>query len=288
MTIIDKIRNCYICKSEKVCLYKKVNIFSILKCKSCGLKWIGEINEDLIKSFYNESYFKSEKKIGYKNYLEDEKNHRKNAKSILYLVNKIKRLNNLKILDIGCAFGFLLDEARKLMGCDTYGIETSQFAFEYAKYQLELNVLNFEVNESNFEDKFFDTVFLIGTIEHLIDPYKMLVNINRILKDDGLLVITTIDTRGFIPFYSIKPPEHIFYFNHNNLSLLINNSGFECYLHKTYFVNYYVHDLCHRFIEYKSWSSLRFLTRFIRILPKVSIKIPTNEMLVIARKCGNL
>jgi len=284
---MNKEENCYICGSVVVNIYRVENDFLVYRCKKCGLKWIGIITADQIASFYGEKYFSnSDSKMGYKDYLADEENHRRNARNILYTIEGIRKLTGLKILDVGCAFGFLLDEARRLKG-DVYGVEISGYACEYAKNKLGLDVINGEIDSSHFPPEFFDVVFLIGTIEHLISPKNTIAIINKVLKSDGLFVITTIDTSGLFPLYSIKPPEHLFYFNHNNISLLLTKLGFKIIKIKSYFVNYYLHDLFHRLSEFLSFSFLEFVSGVIlKKIPNFRVKIPTNEMIVIAKKVG--
>lgn len=282
---VAQVTSCYICHSKEVELYKTINGFGVNKCNECRLLWIEGFTNKQISAFYEQAYFKNNTKIGYKNYLVDEDNHRRNARNLLNTINKIKDLNKIPILDIGCAFGFLLDEARLVYNCDTYGIEVSNYAFEYAKNKLRLNVINAPFQSSFFEDNFFDVVLLIGTIEHLTNPKEVLRDINKILREDGLLIITTTDTKGILPLYSIKPPEHIFYFNNHNFSILLNAIGYEILLRKTYFVSYFLHDLFHRLKEFTGFSLFQFLSvKTLKYLPNFFIKIPTNEMLLIARK----
>lgn len=274
---------CYICNSDKTQIFKKVNNILVYKCNECGLFWVGE--RDKIELNYNQDYFNSNSKMGYKNYFADEINHRRNAKYILRTVDKIKDLNNTKILDIGCAFGFFLDEARKLKNCDVYGIELSNYAAEYASKKLNIKVFNKELNSSSFDTNFFDAIFLIGTIEHLVSPKKLLSNIRRILKEEGILIITTINTSGLIPLFSIKPPEHLFYFNHNNLAKMLADSGYKIKLNKLYFVNYLLYDLFYRLSKFLSFTLPDYLFSFIKkITNNISVKIPTNEMFVVAKK----
>lgn len=283
------VTQCYICGANAIRLKAKFNNFFINRCNACGLIWAEGVNEEIVKSFYNHEYFNSNNStIGYKNYAADEINHRKNARRILNEVSKIKGLRNANILDIGCAFGFLLDEAKKFSMGDFYGVEISSYSSEYAKNRLGLKNITTDVALENFEPSFFDVVFLIGTIEHLIYPKETLTNINRVLKQSGLLVITTVDTKGLIPLYSIKPPEHIFYFNHDNLSLLLGKIGFKRLLYKTSYVNYYFHDLLYRLGEFLSVSFMRNPSNFFKKYMKFSVRIPTNEMIIIAEKAGTM
>lgn len=278
--------NCYICESKKIEPYKEVDSFLVYRCRDCKFLWVKDIDRQKIVSFYNQSYFYNDSKIGYKNYLADEKNHRKNARGIINTVSRIKDLTGSRILDLGCAYGFLLDEAKKIKKCEAYGIEINNDAYEYAKNNLLLKVTNCELDSCNFEPDFFDAVFLIGTLEHLVFPKETLAIIHDILKPDGLLVITTIDTRGLFPLYSIKPPEHLYYFNHNNLLTLLDNLGYKGLLNKTYFVSYQAHDLCHRIGEFLSLPVFRFIPDKFKNLLNFPVKIPTNEIIVIATKKG--
>jgi hypothetical protein len=82
-------RCCYVCRSKDIYIFKKVNEFHIIKCRSCKLFWVeGKIEDFTIKAFYNEQYYKSQTNIGYSNYSADEINHRKNARNILKIVQK--------------------------------------------------------------------------------------------------------------------------------------------------------------------------------------------------------
>ena len=276
---------CSICESLATSLKKKVNGANIYKCRKCGLKWADGISETEITSLYSKAYFNNDSKIGYKNYLADEESHRKNAQNILNALDKINNINGARILDIGCAAGFLLDEVRKKKNCDIFGIELSSYLCEYARNRLNLNVLNCDLNSCSFTPRYFDVVFLIGTMEHLLYPKDTLIAIKSILKPDGLLVLTTIDISGLLPFYSIKPPEHIFYFNHNNLRILLNKIGLGIISNRTHFSNYRLHDLLHRLSEFLSIPVLgRIIKSAKKIIPNVNVKIPTNEMFVIAKK----
>lgn len=283
--MIDKKLFCDICGLKTGYFHKNINGFDIYECKECKLLWVEEITQQKIISFYNSTYFNNNSKMGYKDYLGDEKNHRKNARNIISTVNKIKDLTKLQILDVGCAYGFLLDEAKKIKQCETYGVEISNYACEYARDRLGVNVFNCELDHCDFDSNFFDVVFLIGTIEHLISPKKTLEIIHNILKPYGLIVITTLDTDGLIPICAIKPPEHLFYFNHDNLLILLNNLGYKKLLRRTYFVNYCLHDIFHRISEFLSFSFFGFISEKIKkSFPNLSVTIPSNEMIVVAKK----
>lgn len=277
--------NCYICNFTTD-IHRVVSGFTVHTCKKCGLKWVSGVTKNDILSFYNEGYFDSNSKLGYRDYLTSEKIHRKNAKRILRIVDKIRFLNGTRILDIGCAFGFLLDEAEKFKKCNAYGVELSHYAYEYAKNILGLNVLNCEFESANFEPEFFDVVFLIGTIEHIMSPRDIIKVISKILKPRGLLVMTTIDMSCLFPLYSFKLPEHLFYFNYTNMSLLLKETGFKIIFKKTHFPSYYyLHEAFYRLGNILSLPFSNAISKIIKEkMPKMYVKIPTNEMILVAQK----
>lgn len=276
---------CSVCDSNTGCLYQRVDGFNIYKCKECKLLWVDNVSSHELKTFYDQAYFNSSSKIGYSDYLSDEKNHRGNARHVINAVNKLRNLEGLTVLDLGCAFGFLLDEIKKLKKCKSYGIEVSSYAFEYARNLVGPNVYNCELSDCNFEPEFFDIVFLLGTIEHLISPRKILEDIHKIMKPGGVLVVTTLDTAGMIPFYSLKPPEHLVYFNHRNFTKLLQKSGYSVIARRTYFVNYHIYDVLYRLGEFSSIAFLGSASSLMkRYFPNLTMRIPTNEMLMIAER----
>lgn len=291
MQTIPTPEKCYICESPQVRFYKNKYEFNIFKCASCKLLWVGDkINQKQLDELYGESYFNSSGNfLGYQNYLAGEVNHRLNAQEIIREFEFFQSLHKMKVLDIGCAAGYFLDELKKSKQCDVYGVEGSAYAHQHARKLLGSNVLNQMMDSTVFEPEFFDAVFLIGTIEHLADPREILKSIHRVLKPGGYLGITTLDTRGLIPLYSLKPPEHLFYFDHNNLALLLKQFNFEIAFQKTHVCHYHIYDLFHRLKEFSSLPPLGILSNLFRkYFPAKSIKILTNEMFIIGKKTPDL
>lgn len=278
-----------ICDKKTGELYRKTENGYIFRCQECHLLW-GDMTAGCgisPGSFYDESYFnsKTNNKTGYKNYLWDENNHRNNAKRLLRMVSRRINLKEKRILDIGCAYGFLLDEAKKLQVSESVGVDVSRQACEYAKTVLHLDVYNCELIECKFESEYFDVVFLVGTLEHLMDPVGVLKEIGRVLKHHGMLVITTVNTLGLFRFYSLKLPEHIFYFNHINLATLLENLGYEVVGARLHYANYRLFDLFQRLYEFSRFGFFDYLSVVTKKnFSAASLFIPTNEMFVMGEK----
>ena len=100
-----------------------------------------------------------------------------------------------KVLDFGCGTGYgtemLASKAKMAIGVD---IDTS--ALDWAKQYHRLPNLEFQYSEDflgNFEDNSFDMITCFEMIEHVneADQYKALGAFNRVLKSNGVLLIST-------------------------------------------------------------------------------------------------
>jgi len=160
-----------------------------------------------------------------------------------------------RILDVGCGdgnFSMLIGEACRAK--EVYGIEISEEGAEMARkngvkcYQLDVDQEDFP-----FEDNFFDAVTALELIEHLFDPDHFLDEVYRVLRPEGIFVLSTpnlasIHNRitllfGYQPYSVLvslnKPvghfwfsaggaaPDHIRFFTLRSLKELLKVHGFK-------------------------------------------------------------
>jgi len=99
------------------------------------------------------------------------------------------------VLNLGCGIGpqaiIYRDQYKEMVGVDI-NKERLEMAGEIMK---ELGILNFSTLHSNvedtaLEDNSFDKIIAVDIIEHTINPDKALTEMNRLLRDNGLLLIT--------------------------------------------------------------------------------------------------
>jgi len=95
------------------------------------------------------------------------------------------------ICDIGCGSG---EYSLKIMkkNATVYGVDINKKAVEITKIMTD-NKNNFFISDAEklpFKSELFDKAILICTLEHLKDDEKALREINRILKKDGIFVLT--------------------------------------------------------------------------------------------------
>ena len=98
---------------------------------------------------------------------------------------------NSKVLDIGCATGYLARELSKI-GCETWGVDCDELAAKKAEnYCKEITICNLdEIDTLPFPENFFDFIVALDVVEHLIHPDKLLSVVKPYLKAGGQIVIS--------------------------------------------------------------------------------------------------
>ncbi len=100
--------------------------------------------------------------------------------------------SNSKILDIGCAKGFMLyDMCRIIPGINVKGIDISDYAIDYCMEDMKKDLSVGDARNLNFEDNSFDLVISITTIHNLEyeDCILALKEINRVSKKDAFITV---------------------------------------------------------------------------------------------------
>ena len=229
---MNSVLSCNICLSPDRELYCRKESIDVFRCRTCGLIYVSDIKSDKdIEEHYSKEYFEI--------YLETEPIHlRKRFKKRIKEIKKIRVSGAL--LDVGCGVGSFLRLAHA-EGYETSGVELSHYAAEYARSNFGLSVFNGELKNAGFASETFDIITLWHVLEHVSDPKKFLVQVNRLLKKNGLLVIEVPNIRSIAATISLMnwelmaPKEHLFYFNSYTLKKLLQDTGFSILKAQSYF-----------------------------------------------------
>lgn len=118
------------------------------------------------------------------------KNNPRYKKAWNYLQEKISNTNKQNILDIGCSNG---DFSERLVqkGFTCYGLEFMDSAIEEASQKGIKVIKGSFLDKFPFESHFFDVVFAGEVIEHTTNDDVFLSEIYRVLKPEGILILTT-------------------------------------------------------------------------------------------------
>jgi 2-polyprenyl-3-methyl-5-hydroxy-6-metoxy-1,4-benzoquinol methylase len=138
---------------------------------------------------FGRSYFYGFSKSNYLNY--EKLNPSKLFEGILYFVRKHNiRVN--KVLDVGCAFGFLLKELSSVFD-ELHGFDISEFAIEKAKKVIPEASLKIHSLEDPlpYPDNNFDCITAIDVLEHTKDFERSFGKLVKKLRKGGYLIVST-------------------------------------------------------------------------------------------------
>jgi SAM-dependent methyltransferase len=135
-----------------------------------------------------------------------------------------------RLLEIGCACGFLLVAARE-RGFTVQGVEMSAWASSYARDTYGLDVKTGRLETLNAPAASYDAVVMADVIEHLPDPRTTLHHIHRVLRPGGRLLLLTPDigslmARVFGPRWWGLLDDHYLYFSRQTLTQFLEQEAF--------------------------------------------------------------
>lgn len=233
---------CCVCESDNAEIVGKgkdyeyktsEDTFLAMKCNSCGLVYLNPrpgISE--FKTIYPANYHAfnfSEKDFGIVHKIRSRLEAQRLLKSFKDLGE------GARILDVGCGDGFhlkLLHQYGKKSWIPE-GIDMDERAVAKAQ-ESGLNVYRGSVESIDLPENSYDGAFIIQTIEHVENPYKVLLGISRLLKPGGKLLIVT-DNTGSLDFSFFRKrywggyhfPRHWNLFNKNSLAKLAAKANFD-------------------------------------------------------------
>ena len=224
---------CILCGDTIFRIQGKKNTYQVVIC-NCGLVYINpQPSPEVTEKIYNQEYFSGGNNFGYQgiSYLGKE-----NEEWFQYIpgltLKKIEKHLKYKgrLLDIGCAVGHFLEVARN-NGWSISGIELSKFAREYAEERLNINIYT-TLEQSPFKNDDFDVITAFEIIEHVHNPDNFLREARSLLKEGGILGISTPNlansktSKTFMEWSYLTPPEHLFYFDKKTITKLLEINGF--------------------------------------------------------------
>lgn len=274
---------------HKFNLTEKLEIFS---CKNCQVLFMEpQLSDSEITELYSELYYKS---WGISGDSENEVSKQMKIDTFLLRLQQIKKyIPSGKVLDIGCATGFFLEAARSL-GYDPYGIELSEYSSNIAKRKLGNEaVFNGKLEDSKFDAGLFDVITMFDLIEHVRVPSEVLAHAARLLKPNGIIMITTPNNKSFSNKLMGKrwthyKKEHFYYFDHDSLNFIAKKNNLEIVLSDNSKKALNIEYLHTQLNVYKHWMFTPVINIMHSILPKSVVKknfhLAIGEITVILKK----
>jgi len=114
----------------------------------------------------------------------------------------------INILEVGCGGGILSEEIAG-MGFNTTGIDPSELSINSAiKHADESNLkINYKLGTGEnlpFQNNSFDVILCCDVLEHVHDLPKVISEISRVLKGEGLFIYDTFNRTYFSKISAIK------------------------------------------------------------------------------------
>jgi 2-polyprenyl-3-methyl-5-hydroxy-6-metoxy-1,4-benzoquinol methylase len=200
--------------------------FALDQCQVCRLAWTSpEPNEKQLDQAYGESYYSStETKFNPVIEWWTRFSARRRARKLVHRHGTSSK--KLKILDIGCGRGVLLNGFRQL-GHEVLGIERAGSGFDTLP-----GIEPLSLQELVDDKQRFDLVVLWHVLEHLPEPQQALEQVHQLLNDDGSLFVEVpnyggLQSRIFAAnWFHLDVPRHLYHFTSRSLALMTAASGF--------------------------------------------------------------
>lgn len=209
--------------------YAKLGAYRIDRCSECGAgTTMPRPSAEELTACYEATY-------GYSTHDLIEVEKRRRAAAIL----EWSGVKAGRILDVGCMFGFLLDEARRL-GMATSGIELSPGAAQVAADKgHDVFTGTIEAFAAKNPTLRFSAIFAQHVLEHIPDPRAFLATAKSMLEPGGKVVICVPNfearLRKLTPsgwgWYQV--PVHLHHFSSRALRHLMHDVGLDIETERT-------------------------------------------------------
>tara|TARA_B100000315_G_C14593325_1_gene597161 strand:+ start:489 stop:1361 length:873 start_codon:yes stop_codon:yes gene_type:complete len=226
------------------------NKFPLYKCNNCSFIFSSFPNISLVDDLYSADYYMNDITGGYGDYILERRAIEQTSRGRLSNIKSYIDYS-CKLLDIGSAFGYFLNQAKSFY--QVSGVEPSLFAAKYAQNKFGLNIINGTIHETPFKKSSFGIVTMWDVLEHLFNPLQVLNKVNNILRPKGLLVLSTPDVSSIAAriqgnnWRLFDPPYHLNYFSPHTIKVLLCDAGFKVikreYTFEWHTVKYFFHVL---------------------------------------------
>jgi SAM-dependent methyltransferase len=193
-------------------------------------------SDDELDAIYGGAYFRDDRHgadaRGYAHYLADEAAHRRNARRRLTTLLRGRGGAGSRLLDVGSAAGFFVDEARSF-GWDAEGIDLSSDMVDWGRRHLEVDLVAVRFADLERPPGSFAAVTMWDYIEHSADPRGDLQRAHRLLAPGGLLGLSTGDVESAVArltgsrWHLLTPRHHNYFFGRTTITRMLGETGFD-------------------------------------------------------------
>jgi SAM-dependent methyltransferase len=218
---------CEVCGSlGRAPLFDKAG-YRVVRCTGCGHIFVPLQLTDAELAHKYESEFFSEG--AYSDYVRDREVLQRNFARFVAILRSHRPEPGGSLFEIGAAYGFFLDLAKRHWRVQ--GVDISVAAVAFARDTLGLDVVCGDFLDLPVTRETYDIVVMWDTIEHLRRPRAYVERARAILKPGGILALTTGDVGSLMarirgPSWRLyHPPFHVHYFSRLTIARLLERCG---------------------------------------------------------------
>lgn len=240
--------SCGFCKEkDSTYLYLTYDIFgnnySIHRCNKCRAYFLAPPpTPEQLAMAYDESYYGSGDEKFKEGIIEKLLDYFR-TKRAEKLCSHIPKRGS--VLDIGCGNGRFLGFVKSLRkDVEIYGTEMEGNSASRAAKIPSIHLKTGTLREGDFAAESMDAVTLFHVFEHLTEPQQTLDTISRIVKKNGVLVMSFPNIDSFQShifkgkWLHLDPPRHIFFFSPKDFKQQMNCYGFTTISEKHFSMEY--------------------------------------------------
>ncbi len=284
--------DCPVCHSKLSKNYCRKDSFQHVKCRACGMVYITpRLNHAATLEFYNSSVNEIYNEQKFHAYDEGESpDDQINATNLGLITEYFATTDNVKgslvgksLIEIGCAKGYFLKQAKKL-GAEVRGVELNKVNAEAARSSVGAYIYEKDIFELHLPSETFDIVYMRDVIEHIHNPLPFVVELSRLLRPGGMIFIETHNIDGLIhrlvggKHTCLFGFEHPVHWSYKTLKIALEKSG--VFVDKVHFesadlnaLTIFAYFRASTWTTIYHWKSTAIVTFFLRVL-SVPFRIP--------------
>lgn len=216
--------------------YLKDSSYEINKCFNCDSHFIVPKEDshkiyDIIYSSVNT--FGYDRYYRYSKFVKEKKDPLKflaySEPSYYPVYQFVKDKTKLRVLEIGCSYGYLSYALHK-KGFYVKALDVASKAIKVARENFGDYFFNMDLKEFIYQSsERFDLIIAIELIEHLEKPIEFLSNCKKLLNRNGKIILTTPNKDYYLTnsiWQTDLPPVHISWMGKKGINLLAEKQNF--------------------------------------------------------------
>lgn len=255
--------------------------FRMARCNACGLlRSDPVVDGEVYESLYKKST------VTYDAHMENLN------RTYGYYLKKAEKYLPQKgsLLEIGCGNGFFLEEALRQGYKTVAGVEPGEPSIAKARADIRPFIKQGMFSKEMFANQKFDCICIFQTLDHLIDPNKVISDAYAILNPGGIIISINHNEKALTAkIFGEKSPiidiEHTYLYNPKTMRTIFEKNGFVVekifYPKSLHYTGYLFSLLPIRPVGLK--KAVHSFLDFTRI-SRIPLFIPLGNLGVVARK----